>query len=82
MEAVESSADSEEVSLSATRIVCCGVVIVAMESRHQVEKHVTKQHIKVNKAIRKRSPKRRFGHSPPSNQELNHSLREKDLVEP
>ena len=77
MEAAESSADSEEVSLHATRIVCRGVVIVAMESRHQVEKHGTKQHIKVNKAIRMRSRKRRFGHSPPSNQELNHSLRER-----
>ena len=70
MEAAESSADSDEASSRATRIVCCGVVIVAMESRHQVEKHGTKQHIRINKAIRIRSPKRRFGHSPPSKQEL------------
>ena len=78
MEAAESSADSDEASSRAIRIVCRGVVIVAMESRHQVEKDGTKQHIKVNKAIRIRSPKRRFGHSPPPSQELNQSLKERE----
>ena len=78
MEAAESSADSEEAFSRVRRIVCRGVVIVAMESRHQVEKHGTKQHIRINKAIRIRSPKRRFDHSPPPSQELNQSLKEKE----
>ena len=83
MEAAESSADSEEASLRAARIVCRGEVIVAMESRHQVEKHGTKQHIKINKALRMRTPRKRFlivDHSPPPNQELNHSLRERGIL--
>ena len=75
VEAAKSAVDIKEISLWMVRTICQPEVIVVMESWHQAQKLWKRQH------IRMRSPTKRpliVDHSPPANQELNQSLKERE----